>query len=231
MSLLLIKRAGEDERVFRIRSQHVVIGRDERCELVLPSAAVSRSHACLSSHADRVDVQDLESKNGVRVNGEVVQQRTLEHGDRVHIAGYRMQFVDERKMDMLMVTRISRLQSRPSHSLRANMSTLFMADEVTNPIEQPWLTAALKRSEGPGYWKPGATRLTIGPGGDVPVEIALTSQPVAEILWDGERHVLRAWSWAHRVEVNGQQVREAALEPGSTIQVADACFEFVHEGS
>jgi pSer/pThr/pTyr-binding forkhead associated (FHA) protein len=229
MSLLLIKRAGEDERVFRIRSQHIVIGRDERCELVLPSAAVSRRHACLSCQGDQVELQDLGSKNGVKVNGETVAQRVLEHGDRVRVAGYRLEFVDERRMDMLLVTRLSRLNNKPAHSLRATMSTLFMADEVTNPLDEAWLTAALKRCDGSGHWKPGSGRLTIGPGGDVPVEIALTSQPVAEILWDGEQHVLRAWSWAHRVEVDGQQVREAVLRPGVTVQVAEACFEFVHE--
>jgi hypothetical protein len=61
------------------------------------------------------------------------------------------------------------------------------------------------------------------------LDIPLHSQPVAEIRWDGSHHVLTASSWALRVEVNGTRTREAVLEPGSTLRVADATFEFVHE--
>ncbi len=233
MSLLVIRMAGEEDRVFRIRGKRIAIGRDAAADLVLPDAAVSRLHACLESDGARCELVDQGSTNGVKVNGDTVERRRLEHGDVVRIGKYRLEYCDERKVDLFQVTRLARLRSSRPHSLHANMSTLcFQTSEldVPSPAELRSAQAVLVSCDpGGGRWRLGNGRLTIGPGGDVPVAMDLTSQPVAEILWDGEHHVLRAWSWAQRVEVNGRRIREATLEPGAQIQVDEACFEFVHE--
>ncbi len=135
--------------------------------------------------------------------------------------------------DALQVTRLASLGSSQPENQHDKMNTLFLTPEERDALtqeEQACERAILVREDGEGgQWKPGAKRITIGPGGDVPIDVLLTSQPVAEIRWDGEQHLLRAWGWAHRVEVNGVRIRESALEPGATIRVGDATFRFVHE--
>jgi hypothetical protein len=229
MSLLVIRSAGTEERVFRIRGQRVAIGRDEAADLVLPGVAVSRLHACLETLGSSCEMVDQESTNGVKINGVKVARQHLEHGDVLRIGKYRLEYYDESKVDLFQVTRLSQLRSARGKGLHSNMSTMCLPPEALATAVEPYQQAVLVRlDEGGGRWKPGDGRISIGPGGDVPVAMELTSQPVAEVRWDGAHHILRACGWAHRVEVNGQRVREAALEPGASIQVGDARFEFIH---
>jgi pSer/pThr/pTyr-binding forkhead associated (FHA) protein len=59
-----------------------VIGRAETCELPLDDPLVSRQHAALDVGHDGVVAQDLESRNGITVNGEKVSApRRLVPGD------------------------------------------------------------------------------------------------------------------------------------------------------
>jgi pSer/pThr/pTyr-binding forkhead associated (FHA) protein len=52
-----------------------VIGRAETCQLALDDPLVSRNHAALVVTSDTVTVEDLGSRNGVKVNGERVEGR------------------------------------------------------------------------------------------------------------------------------------------------------------
>ncbi len=62
------------------------IGRSSECKLVFVGALVSRRHARLVVTQDDVIVEDLNSRNGVRVNNERIEGRcVLQHGDDVGI--------------------------------------------------------------------------------------------------------------------------------------------------
>jgi len=62
------------------------IGALEDNEIVLPSTTVSRYHAEIVARGRQVQISDLRSKNGTRVNGQPVQQSPLAPGDRISIA-------------------------------------------------------------------------------------------------------------------------------------------------
>ncbi len=63
-----------------------VIGRGEECHLVLDDSLVSRRHAVLRAKAEHVVVEDLGSRNGVRVNGARIDGRAhLKNGDCLRI--------------------------------------------------------------------------------------------------------------------------------------------------
>jgi pSer/pThr/pTyr-binding forkhead associated (FHA) protein len=64
----------------------LVIGRSASADIVLESTLVSRMHARLIVADDGPSIEDLGSRNGVLVNGSLVQSRTrLAVGDRVSI--------------------------------------------------------------------------------------------------------------------------------------------------
>jgi pSer/pThr/pTyr-binding forkhead associated (FHA) protein len=68
-----------------------LIGRTNDCQLVLDDPLVSRNHARLMVEAEQVTVEDLGSRNGVKVNGErLVEPRVLEHGDMILIGTQEM---------------------------------------------------------------------------------------------------------------------------------------------
>ena len=56
------------------------VGRDAKADFILDAALVSRVHCRLTSAADRLVVEDLESTNGVQVNGRRVPKATLKAG-------------------------------------------------------------------------------------------------------------------------------------------------------
>lgn len=72
-------------RVFRELGMPVSIGREEGNVLRLNDERVSRFHAKVQVDGDDVIITDLESTNGTRINGDPVQIRRLQAGDRVGI--------------------------------------------------------------------------------------------------------------------------------------------------
>jgi predicted component of type VI protein secretion system len=72
-------------RIFRELCTPVTIGREEGNALRLNDERVSRFHAKIQQDNEDVILTDLESTNGTRVNGTVVQIRRLRVGDRVAI--------------------------------------------------------------------------------------------------------------------------------------------------
>lgn len=63
----------------------VLIGRGSDVDLVLDEGMVSRHHARIHASTAEVIVEDLGSTNGTFVNGDRVQRRRLQEGDRVLI--------------------------------------------------------------------------------------------------------------------------------------------------
>ena len=55
----------------------LLIGRHLECDVRINSPKVSRRHCCLAMAYDRVLIRDLGSRNGVRVNGRVVDESRL----------------------------------------------------------------------------------------------------------------------------------------------------------
>src|ERR1700687_5597135 len=72
-------------RVFRDLPTPLTIGREEGNILRLNDERVSRFHAKIQIDSDDFILTDLESTNGTRVNGTVVQIRRLRYGDRVAV--------------------------------------------------------------------------------------------------------------------------------------------------
>src|ERR1700722_17681152 len=72
-------------RIFRDLPLPITIGREEGNLLRLNDERVSRFHAKIQIDSDDFILTDLESTNGTRVNGMVVQIRRLRFGDRVAV--------------------------------------------------------------------------------------------------------------------------------------------------
>ncbi|MEZ6184871.1 MAG: FHA domain-containing protein [Planctomycetota bacterium] len=71
----------------------VRIGRSDDCDVVLRDSAVSRYHAQIRQlKSGRYAVRDLMSQNGMRVNGKPTRQWTLNDGDVIQIANFRLTF-------------------------------------------------------------------------------------------------------------------------------------------
>lgn len=68
------------------------IGRGSACEIQLPDISVSREHARIHSRGDEFVLEDLGSTNGTYVNGERVERRTLQSGDKMRVGRLHVEF-------------------------------------------------------------------------------------------------------------------------------------------
>jgi hypothetical protein len=76
--LEVVTRAGA---VCLAGADRVVVGRGERCGVVVPGAGVSRCHAALVRQGAGWWVEDLGSRNGTWCGGERVRRRRIADGD------------------------------------------------------------------------------------------------------------------------------------------------------
>jgi pSer/pThr/pTyr-binding forkhead associated (FHA) protein len=92
------------QRDYPLDQEEFLIGRSMSCQLPLDDPLVSRAHAALRVAADGVCIEDLGSRNGVKVNGDrIVGKRDLSHGDRVNIGKQEMSqiVIDFRRLSNL----------------------------------------------------------------------------------------------------------------------------------
>jgi predicted component of type VI protein secretion system len=74
------------------------VGRSAACQLSLDDPLVSRRHALLTVSPDGVTVEDLQSRNGVVVNGERITGRILLNpGDRIVIGSQELTLLEARE--------------------------------------------------------------------------------------------------------------------------------------
>jgi hypothetical protein len=91
-------------RVFRNLPTPVTVGREEGNLLRLNDERVSRFHAKIQYDNGDIILTDLESTNGTRVNGNVVQIRRLRHGDRICVGRSLLLFGSNEEIAARMAT-------------------------------------------------------------------------------------------------------------------------------
>src|SRR5262245_59245298 len=63
----------------------VIVGRHPQCDARLDSIRVSRRHCCMTPESGELIVRDLGSTNGIRINGQRVEEGRLRIGDELSI--------------------------------------------------------------------------------------------------------------------------------------------------
>ncbi len=94
MSRRLVLDDGRTERDLVLR-ERIVVGRDPGCDVSDADPRLSRRHAEFLVTPRGLVVRDLDSRNGVRLNGRPVQEAQLSPGDLVEIAHLAVRFIDD----------------------------------------------------------------------------------------------------------------------------------------
>ena len=81
---LIVEKGPTTQPTFPITTLPVVMGRITAVDITIEAPSVSRQHARLSQHEATLVVEDLQSSNGVFVNGERIKERhILKNGDKI----------------------------------------------------------------------------------------------------------------------------------------------------
>jgi serine phosphatase RsbU (regulator of sigma subunit) len=99
--LQLFKGSGPREDIV-LDSDRAVLGRHPDCDIVLDAASVSRQHAQIVREGANFYIEDLHSRNGTFVNGQLIEgRRQLLDGDRLKICDLAMAFFNDQPSDRL----------------------------------------------------------------------------------------------------------------------------------
>ena len=90
---LIISNGHSEREVLLVGN--IVVGRDPVCHLSEPDPLLSRRHAEILSSVHGVSVRDLDSRNGVLVNGEKTKEQVLFAGDVVQMGHLHIRYVEE----------------------------------------------------------------------------------------------------------------------------------------
>ena len=104
-------------RIFRDIPVPLTIGREEGNHLRLNDERVSRFHAKVQQDDNDLILTDLESTNGTRVNGHVVQIRRLRFGDRISVGRSLLLFGSDDQINERRATLSGRLKPSAKDSL------------------------------------------------------------------------------------------------------------------
>lgn len=113
--LLVHESAGVRE--FELVDNEVSIGRELDNTLRLADPSISRHHAVIRHMADGFQIQDLESSNGVLINGHKLANSLLQNGDRVTLGQLHLIFEDPEQVKQPDATATLRMEQKPHNPL------------------------------------------------------------------------------------------------------------------
>ena len=76
--------------------ERITIGRKDDNDIVINNLAVSSHHAAVITIMNDSFIEDLDSTNGMMVNGESLKKRFLQNGDLVEIGKYKLKYINDR---------------------------------------------------------------------------------------------------------------------------------------
>ncbi len=84
----------EGQRIELPDASELVVGRDDSADLVFEDDLMSRRHAKVRRDWSGTHVEDLDSRNGIKVNKKRVARKTLKDRDELEIGAARLLFLD-----------------------------------------------------------------------------------------------------------------------------------------
>lgn len=84
----------EGERIELSDAQELVIGRDETADVMFKDDLVSRRHVKIRRDWAGTHVEDLGSRNGIKVNKKKINRKTLKDSDELEVGNIRLLYVD-----------------------------------------------------------------------------------------------------------------------------------------
>ena len=98
MARLIITHQGTVIKEYDLSKEKITVGRKPSNDIVLDDPTVSGVHAAFL-HMQHTYIEDLNSTNGVKLNGKTVNKRQLNHGDIVLIGQHEFKFIDDAVQD------------------------------------------------------------------------------------------------------------------------------------
>jgi pSer/pThr/pTyr-binding forkhead associated (FHA) protein len=149
MAKIILALGEKQLREISLSKERMTIGRGPQNDIVIDDLAISGEHAVIVSTNHDAFLEDLNSTNGTKVNGQPVKKHYLQDQDCVELASYRLHYVTSQ------VDSPSRSGIRPVARLKVLSgskagSEIALTKSITT-IGKPVLHTAVILSRADGY--------------------------------------------------------------------------------
>ena len=226
MAKVLVFRGRRKEATHDLTKREVTIGRGDDADIRVDNPLVSRRHATLSFRDSEWRIADLNSPNGVYVNGEQVTDHVLQVGDRIELGQDVVVFagagdsvwdgVDtfaDRKPDFTADEATAVLPRKDIESIHRKVGQRLRAHLVVEGDGARGEVPLADKSLVLGFDDECDVRL---PGK------ALFGKKVAELVRQGQGWAVIALTSLVPVKVGGVKVSSQPLRDGDVIEIKDA---------
>jgi ribosome-associated protein YbcJ (S4-like RNA binding protein) len=207
MPRVVLTHEGAVLKEYPLNKERITIGRKPHNDIQLDDPTVSGQHAAILM-LQNAYVEDLNSTNGVLLNGKKVTRRQLNHGDMIKIGRHELKFIDDSAEEF-------------EHTVIIQPETRSAAAPAAEPIKhyQVRILTGPKSGESINLIKPYTT---LGSPG---VQVAVVARRgkdyfLMPMSGTGER--------GNPPKLNGQSIgaNSQRLKEGDTIEVAGTRLEF-----
>ncbi|MGR9071922.1 MAG: FHA domain-containing protein [Gammaproteobacteria bacterium] len=231
MSYLNVYFNDELKSKFELKSIITKIGRNADNDVVIDNVGVSGNHAEIIRDGDKYVIYDMDSKNGVYVNGERVKDREIKFGDEIRIFKHKLRFIAiDLPGTVVTPDPVSPLeQSVHGATVEIDLSKLdgMLKDKIAK-------NAYIEISNGPSSgrkFKISKSRFSIGKSPDCDIQIGGWFAPkiAAKIVRQSDGFYLvpeRRGKVRHKGNPLKNRIK---LNHGSEIEIRGAQFQFFNE--
>jgi pSer/pThr/pTyr-binding forkhead associated (FHA) protein len=217
---LILNEPDHPEQIFDLAGDRITLGRAPTNEIILQDAKASRSHAQIEFEGNVCSLADLESTNGTRVNGKLVERADLSPGDVISIGDSTLRYEIDFSFAPTLFEQIhsdSDLDATlETTSLQATISDTDNPRLVVNTPEKTWQTSL------------EVDVLTIGrhPDSDVFLDSPKVSRQHGRIERRNDSFIIRDLDSLNGTWMRGERIQEGTLQSGDSIQIGDARLVF-----
>ncbi|MCK4863850.1 MAG: FHA domain-containing protein [Gammaproteobacteria bacterium] len=203
MARLIITHQGAVIKEYELKKEKITVGRKPSNDIILDDPTVSGVHAAFL-HIKNTYVEDMNSTNGIKLNGKTINKRELNHGDLIQIGQHEFKFIDDTVQDF--------------------ESTVIIAPPVqASPVKKQPVKASVVITQGS---KAGESILL-----NKPYTKLGSANQVAVIARRGESFYLMPMTGGARGDspkLNGKRIgaESMLLSSGDIIEVAATQFKF-----
>jgi pSer/pThr/pTyr-binding forkhead associated (FHA) protein len=212
-----------------LSKERITIGRRPHNDLVINNSTISAEHAVIVTMLGDAYLEDLDSTNGTRVNGQAIKKHFLKNNDVIELAKYRLRFVNEalHKNDGSVFIRTQQGAIKPSAHREVKVAAEQAADHEIGNTEVLF---------GSGTQSRAIIRTLSGEnaGGEIVLvkpltTIGLRGKQVAVVTSRADSYSLTHVEGDNYPIVNGKNIGPSAylLESGDRIELAGVEMEFL----
>jgi predicted component of type VI protein secretion system len=134
----------------------LLLGRHPECDVQIDSRKISRRHCCIAQVEDYLVVRDLDSTNGIRINGVRVVEGRLNPGDELSIGSHRYQVVWDEVPSPQPPPRVSEPAARAAAGPRGEPIDDDLLESADQPVALPESPRPRPRTPAPAQGPPPA---------------------------------------------------------------------------